>query len=596
MPSQWEFPGVYIEEVPSSVRSIMGVATSITAFLGRAARGMTDVPVTVNRFGDFELAFGGLNTTYPMSYAVRDFFINGGSHALVVRLYKASKGDAPLSAASDLTIDTLTLTATSPGAWGKKLRGTVDVDVPDEMRQQLSLGPNDVLFNLTLHLGTTTERYLNLTLSDNARRIDRVLEAGSHLATWKGDWKAPTADNLTASVAKLKHQRDERKKLDHAIANGVTAEIDAAQKTFATAAAACQAALEALSDPASQAEQKLAGALSAKPPVQADVDAARKAVADAEAEMGGSDGLALDEATYEGDQNQKRGLFALDKADLFNLLCIAPDTRGGDVPVAVYQAALAYCAERRAVLIVDSPAAWSANKKTAAAAAQEGLSDLGLSGPAARNAALYFPRLLESDPLRDGLIDKFVPCGAVAGVMARTDSARGVWKAPAGLDAAVNGIQGFDVSLNDAEKDMLNQMGINCLRDFPGNGRVVWGARTLRGADQLADEYKYVPVRRTALYIEESLDRGTQWVVFEPNGEPLWAQIRLNVGEFMHNLFRQGAFQGQTPRDAYFVKCESGTTTQDDINRGIVNIIVGFAPLKPAEFVVLQLQQVAGQT
>ena len=151
------------------------------------------------------------------------------------------------------------------------------------------------------------------------------------------------------------------------------------------------------------------------------------------------------------------------------------------------------------------------------------------------------------------------------------------------------------MKLTDPENGELNPLGINCLRTFPATGTVVWGARTLQGADRLASEWKYIPVRRTALYIEESLFRGTQWVVFEPNDEPLWAQIRLNVGAFMQNLFRQGAFQGQTPRDAYFVKCDKETTTQNDINLGIVNIVVGFAPLKPAEFVVIKLQQIAGQ-
>jgi phage tail sheath protein FI len=136
---------------------------------------------------------------------------------------------------------------------------------------------------------------------------------------------------------------------------------------------------------------------------------------------------------------------------------------------------------------------------------------------------------------------------------------------------------------------------VNCLRSFPVAGNVVWGARTLQGADALASEWKYVPVRRLAYFLEESLYRGTQWVVFEPNDEPLWAQIRLNVGAFMHNLFRQGAFQGQTPQEAYFVKCDKDTTTQNDINLGIVNIVVGFAPLKPAEFVIIQIQQIAGQ-
>jgi phage tail sheath protein FI len=183
----------------------------------------------------------------------------------------------------------------------------------------------------------------------------------------------------------------------------------------------------------------------------------------------------------------------------------------------------------------------------------------------------------------------------VAGICARTDTARGVWKAPAGLDATLTGVPKLSVALTDSENGRLNPLGINCLRAFPVGGRVVWGARTLRGADQLADQYKYIPVRRTALYIEESLFRGLKWVVFEPNDEPLWAQIRLNVGAFMHDLFRQGAFQGSSPADAYFVKCDKETTTQNDINLGIVNVVVGFAPLKPAEFVIIKLQQIAGQ-
>ena len=170
-----------------------------------------------------------------------------------------------------------------------------------------------------------------------------------------------------------------------------------------------------------------------------------------------------------------------------------------------------------------------------------------------------------------------------------------MWKAPAGLDAGLNGVPQLSVVLTDEENGELNQLGINCLRAFPIKGRIVWGSRTLRGADQLADEWKYIPVRRTALFIEESLYRGTQWVVFEPNDEPLWSQIRLNIGAFMHRLFRQGAFQGSSPKEAYFVKCDKETTTQDDINSGIVNIHVGFAPLKPAEFVVISIQQMAGQ-
>ncbi len=151
---------------------------------------------------------------------------------------------------------------------------------------------------------------------------------------------------------------------------------------------------------------------------------------------------------------------------------------------------------------------------------------------------MFFPRLKQPNPLRENQMEELVPCGAVAGVFARTDTERGVWKAPAGLDATLRGVPQLSVPLTDEENGELNPLGINCLRAFPIIGRAVWGSRTLRGADILADENKYVPVRRLALFMEESLYRGTQWVVFEPNDEPLWAQIRLNVRAFMHNLLR----------------------------------------------------------
>ena len=178
--------------------------------------------------------------------------------------------------------------------------------------------------------------------------------------------------------------------------------------------------------------------------------------------------------------------------------------------------------------------------------------------------------------------------------MARIDVARGVWKAAAGTEADIRGVSGVQYRFTDGENGVMNPQATNIIRIFP-DGVVSWGARTIDGYDDAGSEYKYIPVRRTALYIEESLYRGLKWVVFEPNDEPLWAQIRLNVGAFMHDMFRQGAFQGKTKQDAYFVKCDSETTTQTDINKGIVNILVGFAPLKPAEFVIITLQQMTGQ-
>jgi phage tail sheath protein FI len=200
-----------------------------------------------------------------------------------------------------------------------------------------------------------------------------------------------------------------------------------------------------------------------------------------------------------------------------------------------------------------------------------------------------------ADPLKENRIAEFPACGAVAGVFARTDVQRGVWKAPAGIDAGLSGVREFAVKMSDPENGRLNPLGVNCLRNFRVYGNVIWGARTLAGADRLGSEWKYVPVRRFALFLEESLYRGTQWVVFEPNDEPLWAQIRLNIGAFLFDLFRQGAFQGRTPSEAYFVKCDSETTIQNDIDRGIVNIEVGFAPLKPAEFVIIKIKQIAGK-
>jgi phage tail sheath protein FI len=213
------------------------------------------------------------------------------------------------------------------------------------------------------------------------------------------------------------------------------------------------------------------------------------------------------------------------------------------------------------------------------------------------NAAIYFPRILVGDPLNNGQLDSFAPGGAIAGIFAQTDMTAGVWKAPAGINAVMQGVQGFSLggsgALTDADSEKLNPAGINSLRNFPTYGSVVWGARTLKGADVPASDWKYVPVRRLAYYIEESVVSGIKWATFEPNDETLWAGIRISVGVFMQTLFRQGAFQGATPSQAYFLKCDATTTSLADIGNGIVNIVIGFAPIKPAEFVVLTIQQTA---
>jgi len=555
--------------------------------------------VRVQNWGDFERAFGGLRLGYPLGNAVYDFFRNGGGEALVVRMFTPAEADLPsirtaanavavaatgadadaaataaedaaalittepgrsaaaavatiareraneagatpadvqaaAQAAADrlsaetvarLPVDNITLKAASPGAWANSLRARIDHDNrPTDLPWMATFGIAQAdLFNLTLRDTITgaEERYVNLTVRESPRRVDRVLGQQSGLMQTTGE--------LPEAVP--------------------------AAHAPATAAVWTDDAQSAGVPPATEVPDSA--------PLGATV----------------------------GSPAGQTGLYALDKADIFNILVIPPDDLAQDVPNDVYAAALDYCVLRRAMLVLDPPLAWDS-----VADAETGVraNPYGLNGTNTRNAAIYFPRVRTTNPLL-GVVETTPPAGLVAGAYARTDAQRGVWKAPAGIDVALNGTQGLELVLTDEQNGVLNPLGVNCLRSFPIIGRVIWGARTLRGADLLADEYKYVPIRRLALFIEESLYRGTQWVVFEPNDEPLWSQIRLNVGAFMHDLFRQGAFQGQTPRDAYLVKCDRETTTQFDRDRGIVNIVVGFAPLKPAEFVILRIQQLTGQ-
>jgi len=492
--------------------------------------------VTVNSFGDFERVFGGLYIDSALGHAVRDFYLNGGGQSIIVRLYHEEEDT---NDRATLAVGDLNLEAAYPGAWGNKLRARVDHDT----RPLLPGEDEDSLFNLSIRDDETgqIEQFRNVSITpEHPRQVDRVLLNESRLARMTGS--LPT----TRPSAHPDPEPGEDVWGDN------------------------------------------------------DPDETNTKVADDDQ---ASDGIFLEDDDFigTGKDTAKEGLYALKKADLFNILCIPPYLSDGDVDASVVTAAARYCEERRAMLLVDPPSGWGIVEEAIggpgdpAATPTVPPTGVGAVGTRSKNAALFFPRLRQPNPLRDNQVEDFVPCGAVAGVFARTDATRGVWKAPAGLEATLVGVPQLSVPLTDQENGQLNPLGVNCLRAMPAAGPVVWGARTLQGDDRLASEWKYVPVRRLALYIEESLYRGTQWVVFEPNDEPLWSQIRLNLGAFMQNLFRQGAFQGKTPREAYFVKCDSETTTQNDINLGIVNVVVGFAPLKPAEFVIIRIQQMAGQ-
>lgn len=505
MPVNPTYPGVYVQELPSGVHTITGVATSITAFIGSARRGPSNDPQTLTSLSDFERIFGGLSAKSPMSYAVQQFYLNGGSMAIIVRVHKgAVAAKLPLGQSASA----LTLEAVNEGAWGNDLSAIVTKLDAKTFNLTVTYNPNNLSPDISM-----TETYLNLSVdATNPRYVPEVL-ATSSLVRVSGAVPDTAPDSGT-----------------------YTATADS-----------------------------------------------------------GQDGDDIDDNAIVGPglQANKQGLWALSKVDLFNLLYIPPlafkaDGSVTDVGIATtITEALDFCEKRRAFLLVDPPSTW-----TSVSLAVQGITN---DIPKSSYGTIYFPYILGPDPLSQNRQTDFAPGGTVAGIFARTDAQRGVWKAPAGTEASLLGASQLALIMNDLENGELNQLGVNCLRSFPVTGRVVWGARTLKGADQLADEYKYIPVRRTALFIEESLYRGLQWVIFEPNDEPLWAQIRLNVGAFMQNLFRQGAFQGQSPSEAYFVKCSKETTTQNDINLGIVNVIVGFAPLKPAEFVMVKIQQMAGQ-
>jgi phage tail sheath protein FI len=743
------YPGVYIEEIPSGVHTITGVATSITAFVGYTTRGRVNVATHIYSYADFERSFGGLDVESPLSYSVKQFFQNGGTEAYVVRV---ASGAAPASVtmknSGTAPVAVLQATALGEGVWGNNLRLDVDYATANPA-SMFNLGVTEFVDQGGRLVAGRREFFRNLTLNEfDASYAPTVVNAGSELIrldrkvtpTGQGssvsgsvtttdvaniiqrgsqgalklafllDGRGPyevsiptpatnaTVDSIASSIAAAMNSLVGANKVSQAVsggaititsaettqkssihfvkastgdvadllhlglANGGT-ETDGAAAfrpapTGTTASVAltgnsltlsvgvkranANTALQTISLPVWTAAdprpttldeavalivkaidaalatpantQYLAGTsvrrvgpgIQVLPPVDDpnltfDItgsgvtnsvrNVARYALGSGMVALSlgsvsvGSDGTAPGANELKGSEAARTGLYALEAVDLFNLLVI-PDATEGAL-YSVLTEAIAYCVRRRAFMIIDAPRDESDFDKVSAWITTSDASSLR-----SRNSALYFPRIREPDPLLNNVVRSFPAAGAVAGLYARTDAERGVWKAPAGTAATISGAQGLSFSLTDRQNGFLNPLGVNCLRTFPVYGTVAWGARTGEGADVLADEYKYIPVRRLALFLEESLYRGTQWVVFEPNDEPLWAQIRLNLGAFMHTLFAQGAFQGRTPREAYFVKCDGETTTPHDRDLGRVNIVVGFAPLKPAEFVIIRIQQI----
>ncbi|MDF7776139.1 phage tail sheath C-terminal domain-containing protein [Sphingomonas sp. AOB5] len=648
MPIQLTYPGVYVQELPSGTHTISGVSTATTAFVGYLRRGPLNTPVQCLNFGDFQRVFGGLDATSPLSFQVSQFFLNGGTEAWVSRLCAASPapvqpatalpGATSLAAATGAPV--LPLQSANPGTWGEDIYVTVDYlsGKPD------CFDLSATLYSITANSSQTANSYSAVSTQhvpgvtlDPAQpnSLAEVMESANTntalLAIPPLD--APAGAIPFASGTLLSFTPSPTP------ASGVTLAVTVTPPTGSafSATVAIGSAIATQSDLIAALQQALASAAAqtalpglasaivractspfpgAAPLIQ--IVAPDPALADyrigvtcsdpalfetlsvncqawrlaAPAGATNPDGLPPAGFEVAGNSGKRSGIYALDAMQIVNLIAI-PDIAqmsSADYLTAA-TATLNYAIQRKAFAILDLPA----SIQTPAQAVTWATNTPASFGNGIISAAAYFPQVavpspFSTDPMMLGA------SGTMAGIYALTDQNRGVWKAPAGIGAPLAGVQQLQYVMNDTENGQINPLGINALRTFPIYDNIVWGARTLASPNVADNDWKYVPVRRLALYLEQSLIQGLQWVVFEPNDEPLWAQIRLAVNSFLHPLYLQGAFVGSTPAQAYQVICDSSTTTATDMDNGIVNILILFAPVKPAEFVVISLQQMAGQT
>ncbi len=519
------YPGIYIQELPSSSHTITPAPTSIAAFVGYSHPYKTEqfyVAQQCFSFTDYVAAFGPLFSSglidASLPRAVYQFFLNGGSTAWVVGLQPglyASAASAKFGLASTEMHFAVEVATTGGGIEFTALEPT---DVVPMAVQVANVNTTKKTFDLVVTYGAQIETYRGLGIT--AASLG-VINTASQLIN-----VAPSATGYGTAPPSVGSTP-----LPRSPSNEVATPIS----TFSSA--------DYLNP---------GGSLT---------------------------------AVFEPNST-------LDKVEIFNLL-LTP----GVTDFSVVSAALAFAESKRAFMIVDPPPQAPAvnTATTHPEPILNWMTTSGLELPTSQNGAVYFPYLLSNDPVTGNNIP-MAPSGFVAGIYAQTDASRGVWKAPAGLATTILNTSGPVLSgvMTDPQQGVLNLDSINCLRSFAGVGTVVWGARTLVAVSQ--EQWKYVPVRRMTLFIEQTLLANLRWVIFEPNDEPLWIAITNSISAFMLSLFRQGALQGSTPSQAFQVTCDSTTTTPANQAQGIVNIVVAFAPLKPAEFVIVQIAQLAGQT
>jgi len=577
MPITPTYPGLYIEEIASNSHTITAAPTSVTVFIGYTHPFQTTTfnePVQIFSFADYERYFGGFfYSSYfaadeaaglfgDVAMAVYQFFQNGGAVAYVVGLM--SKRFLPGSPPAG----NWPATAKFYNNQATAACGNVEF---------AALVVVDAQFQLTLTLE-------NIVAAQGSP-VETLLMADVTI-TYAPTAAAPVGANSTTETYPRVNFGPAQDANGLPNANSIVSVINGSSQ-LVTAAFTNQ------SQP--QSEHDLLSASSSPPLTSPFVNSLSvqfvfgPAMGTPNSSPVATSGNIFDVLDF------TQAMLAdspLDKLAIFNLLVIP-----GVTQAAVLSGASSFCLTKRAFLIMDPPindtpdgAVYSSVQTTSISSDFSGM-------PKSKNSALYFPYLQSNDP-RSGAVVYIPPSGTVAGIFAEIDQNRGVWKAPAGLETLLNNVTDVvpNGRMTDQRQGVLNPQGINCIRNFPGVGPVVFGARTSVSANSSFQEWKYVPVRRMALFLEQTLYANLGWVVFEPNADPLWTAIRSTIESFMLGLFKQGAFQGNTPSDAFQVKCDNQTTTQDDIDKGIVNIVVAFAPLQPAEFVVIQIAQLAGQT
>jgi phage tail sheath protein FI len=581
MPLTLTYPGVYIQELPGPPPTIAAAPTSITVFIGYTHPYKTAMPDGTSLFGqateifsfsDYQRYFGGFfNNHYldnSVPYAVSQFFQNGGSNAYVVGI------QASLTV-KDAGGNTVPFFASwTPPALGKAPQGGPSGVLTIPMPPAAGGAPIATFYGLEpidpTHTMTVTATNFTTSVPDSSGNnqydmADLTISYGSVVETFRrvSVYPANPPGSKTPNVNFIETRINGNSQLVWvSLPPGATAyPFFLASGSSVPLSQTCQVT-NAITPPTGAAAQ-----------IPTDI-------------MNTSTGPFVENSS-------------LDKVSIFNLLVIP-----GVFDNGVLAQAVAFCERKRAFLIMDPPppGQYSADGTplpTKPPTPTTPIADYAGTFPISINAALYFPWLVSTDPLDPTNTAFYLPpSGTVAGIFATTDSNRGVWKAPAGIAAVANNVTGVvpDGVLTDNQQGVLNPLGVNCLRTFPSIGTVVFGARTTTTADTAFQQWMYVPVRRMALFIEQSLYAALGWVVFEPNDTPLWTAITTSVNAFMLTLFHQGAFQGTTASEAFQVVCDATTTTQTDINNGIVNILVAFAPLKPAEFVVIQIAQLAGQS